>query len=74
MPDGAGTDVAGTDVAILRAQKQPGRLRSQEKLAEAEGLEPPTLTGDCLPNSVLIQPGCFQRTSVSLDSNQHIAA
>ena len=30
-----------------------------DKVTEAEGLEPPTLSGDCFRNSVLIQPGYF---------------
>lgn len=32
---------------------------SVERRKEAEGLEPPTHTGNHLPSDLLIQPGCF---------------
>lgn len=48
-------------IGIVAGLARPQRfLCGVVRKQEAEGLEPPTLSGSRIPSEFLIQPGCFQ--------------
>ncbi len=54
------------DVSKESSATKFGALNFKKERAEAEGLEPPTLSGDCLANRFLILPVYFLGSQAGL--------